>query len=330
MLALRSHRIILLMLALCLGPVASAQLDLPTLTNLPPLETCLDVLKLTPEQARENRPVHVRGTITSYVPASQLCFVQDETAGVYVQPSPWPRELQVGEVVEVEGVAAEGRFSPIIQFGTIKRTGERRPVPARRISVEELNTGRFDCQFVEVEGVLQRAEVNGNVVDLRIAVGGSSLTALIFSLENPPTNWVDSIVRVRGVAGTFYSGDQLSGFGVFLQDSSFFEVIRSAPEPFSQPLRTTTKLAWYSPEGMIDHRIRLQGTVTLTWPGKAFFLRDDAGVLRIAPANPARMPEKFSDGSPLAKDRGHERRDPTSDPYRATRRQHTQWPACYR
>jgi signal transduction histidine kinase len=280
---LRLLKKLLFLLALCLGPMVSGQPSTAVLTN------CLDVLNLSPERARENRPVRVRGTVTTYIPGSHLCFVQDESAGIYIQPSPWPKELNIGEVVEVTGVSAEGRFSPIIHMGVIRPTGEKRALLPRRVSIEELNTGRFDCQYVEVQGVLQKVAAD-NVIELEIAVGGSRCVVLIFSGNNAPTNAVDSLVRVRGVAGTRYAGDRLSGFGIFLQDTSYLEILKTGPPLFTQPVRSLGKLAWYSAEGSVDHRVRVQGTVSLSWPGESFFVQGEGGSLRVAPVNAKEMP----------------------------------------
>src|SRR5690606_7589769 len=118
-----------------------------------------------------------------------------------------------------------------------------------------------------------------------------SATALIFSLENAPTNTTDALVRVRGVAGTFYTGDQLTGFGLFLPDASFFNEVRPPPQPFSHDLRSIGKLTWYSPEGALDHRVRVRGVVTLAWLGESYFISDDAGSVRVTPENPSTVPK---------------------------------------
>src|SRR5690242_2645417 len=85
---------------------------------------CLQILKLTPEQVSLKKPAKVQGVITCYVPASSLCFVQDGTAGIYVQPAPWRRDLAFGAKVEVKGVTAAGLFSPIIDLAEIKPIGK--------------------------------------------------------------------------------------------------------------------------------------------------------------------------------------------------------------
>src|SRR3569623_301026 len=146
-----------------------------------PITNTLEVLKLSPAQAEENRPVHLKGAVTSYVPASQLCFVQDAEEGIYVLPAPWPKELAFGDVVEVDGVTASGRFSTIIQWAKIRAVGKRSNPVARRITIEELNTGTYDCQFVQLEGVVQSISLRPDVMVLRLQTGGSSVRALVYA-----------------------------------------------------------------------------------------------------------------------------------------------------
>lgn len=278
-------KLLLLSVAFCIEVTVWAQSERTTLTN------CLDVLKLTPAAANEQFPVRVRGVVTGYAPESQICFVQDDTAGIYVQPAPWPRELRFGEIVEVEGVTAQGRFSPIIHLAVIRRTGATREVQARRVTADEFNSGRFDCQYIELEAVVQNAIVLGNVVSLQLVAGGSPLSAMIFSLNSPPTNTTDARVKIRGVAGTFYTGEQLTGFGVFLEDPTFLEIVRPPPAPFSQPVRSLNNVHAFSPDGALDHRIQVRGAVTAVWPGDSFFIQDTTGAIRVSPSDAGKMPK---------------------------------------
>ncbi|HEX7861260.1 MAG TPA: ATP-binding protein [Verrucomicrobiae bacterium] len=284
MLLPRSLATVLLLATLCISRNVFAQSGAAVITN------ALEILRLAPAEARENRPVRLRAVVTCYIPESQLCFVQDESAGIYVQPAPWPKELPMGQVVEVQGRTAQGRFSPIVEMGTIRTTEEKRSITPRRISLEELNTGRFDCQFVEVEAVVQSAVAENNVVKLEVATGDSVMLALIFSLENAPTNTVDARVRLRGIAGTFYAADRLSGFGLFLPNATFLEVVRRVIDPFEQRPRAIANLAGYSPEGGMDHRTRVRGTVSFVWRKDFFFLQDESGSLLVDPRKNGAMP----------------------------------------
>lgn len=255
-----------------------------------PLTHCEEVLKLAPAEAKAAHAVKVKGAVTCYVPSAQLCFVQDESAGVYVFPAVWPRELAFGEIVEVEGVSGNGRFSPIIEGATLRRLGLSTNLAPRIIALEELSTGRYDSQLVQIQGVCQQLRVDKQVTRLQLAVGSSIARILVFGAELPSTNLVNAEIGVQGVAGTFYSGGQLSGFGVFVTQPQHIEIRTPAPEPFSAPLRSARNPAWFSPEGGLDHRIRLRGTVTVTWPGEAFFLRDESGGMRVRLADRGKEP----------------------------------------
>jgi signal transduction histidine kinase len=265
----------LLLGAFCV-PVVLCQGAQQTLTN------CAQILGLSAEAANQEHPALVRAVVTCYVPSSQLCFVQDATVGIYIYPSPWPKDLAPGTVVEVEGVTGAGRFSPILQRARITPTGQKATVEPKRIAIEQLNTGRFDCQWVELEGVVQGVELGNNVVVLNLASGGNSIEVLYFDLDPQATNWVDARVRFKGVAGTYYAGEQLKGFGLFVPGKTDMEVIGRSAEPFARPMRTAAKLAWYSPEGAMDHRVHLRGLVTVAWPGQPFFLQDQSGSIRIS------------------------------------------------
>src|SRR5882724_13057589 len=70
-----------------------------------PLLTSVDqVRRLTPDKAQLGYPVRIRGVITDDIPRPDF-FVQDETAGIYVEGSRSPRISHVfGDFVEVEGI----------------------------------------------------------------------------------------------------------------------------------------------------------------------------------------------------------------------------------
>ena len=74
-------------------------------TGAPPTLTHADqIRRLSPEQASLHYPVRIRGVITMGAPAPDF-FIQDATAGIYVEGSASPKYPHVlGQFVEVEGV----------------------------------------------------------------------------------------------------------------------------------------------------------------------------------------------------------------------------------
>lgn len=235
---------------------------------------------LSAANAEKNLPVRVKGVVTCYVPASGLLFVQDESGGIYAFAQPWPRELAHGDVVEVTGVSGAGLFSPVIMRAAVSKTGERREPAARRVSLEELNTGRFDSEFVEIECVARAVEQRGDHTWIEAATGAARATALVYTNEKLPI-LVDSRIRLRGVAGAFFKEQRPTGFALFVPETKFVEVLRpGSPDPFAAPLRSSGQPLRFSPDGANDHRVRLQGNVLLL-ADQTLFLRDGDGTIRV-------------------------------------------------
>src|SRR5438477_2078138 len=66
--------------------------------NLPTLTHAEEVRRLTPDEAAKGYPVRLRGVVTMDAPAPDF-FVQDKTAGIYVEGSASPQYPHVlGEV----------------------------------------------------------------------------------------------------------------------------------------------------------------------------------------------------------------------------------------
>lgn len=256
-----------------------------TVQGAQPLTTCQEVLALSPAEAGANRSVKLRGTLTLYVQGSGLCFIQDATAGVYVLPNVWPKNLTQGKIIELEGTSAKGRFSPIVQASVMHLTDQEGDVRVKAISIEELNSGQFDAQSVAIEGVVQSASFSEGFCTLSVWAGGSAARIMNFGMNLAPQELVDARIRIEGVGGSFYEGEQLRGFGLFLNSPSMGTVLSAAKPPFETPLRLAGAPAAYTFGRGLEHRIRLQGVVTVTAPGEGLYLQDSSGAMQIVPAS---------------------------------------------
>jgi len=97
-----------------LGVGARAQLASPV-KPLPTLTHVDQIRRLSPEQAALGYPVLIRGVITMDAPAPDF-FVQDATAGIYVEGSVSPKYPHLlSQFVEIEGVTGPGKFAPVIR-----------------------------------------------------------------------------------------------------------------------------------------------------------------------------------------------------------------------
>ncbi len=245
------------------------------------LTTAAAIRNLSPEQSGRKTPCKVQGTVTCSSAQGLLLFIQDATAGVYVySEGTYPPQ---GSKVEVIGFVDRGLFSPIIIAKEVRVLGTAALPPALPVAMEKLASGRFDSQWVEIEGVVVRQyEEWGNLV-LVVASGSSRTTVRILSYGPDSPNWVDARVQIQGVAGTAYNDRrQLTGFHLLTQTPKFIKVIEPAPaDPFSAELRSSRSLMAFSPTGQTDHRARLRGVVTWAWPEHGFYLRDGDGEVKV-------------------------------------------------
>jgi len=75
------------------------------------LETIREVRDLPSEKARLGYPIHVRGVVTYADKPQNDLFVQDSTAGIYVDYSQLAQQLHSGQYVEITGVSGTGDFA---------------------------------------------------------------------------------------------------------------------------------------------------------------------------------------------------------------------------
>jgi signal transduction histidine kinase len=242
-----------------------------------------DILRLPRATTARQIPVRLRGVVTLHDTAGQLLFVQDPSAGIYI----WGRagsDLNPGDDVEVEGTTAPGRFSPIVSLASARVMGRAALPQPRRVSLEEIDSGALDSQWVEVEAVVRGQSQEGDLPSLRLASATARLPALLYSNGQPlRTNLVDARIRLRGVAATRFGHDaQVLGFHLLVPGPEHLAVIEpGAADPFARPPASIESLRArrYPPD--TDRRIRVQGVVTLHRPGRMLVVQDGTGAVEV-------------------------------------------------
>jgi hypothetical protein len=87
----------------------------PTSPSARLLTRAEEIWRLKPEEAAMAYPVRILAVVTDDVPEPDF-FVQDKTAGIYAEESEASKLVhRVGDIVEIEGVTAPGKFAPVIQ-----------------------------------------------------------------------------------------------------------------------------------------------------------------------------------------------------------------------
>jgi signal transduction histidine kinase len=245
------------------------------------LSTAEEILRLKPAEARLAYPVRLRGVITCLWPDYfGNAILQDATRGVFVKlPDLMPRQgLQVGDFWQVEGRTAAGDFAPIVIVTNSTRLSEGRLPEPVRPTLDQLINGSLDSQYVEIEGIITKAE--GNVVTLLSHWGKMDVTVtgrMPLVLEQ----YENRLVRLRGcllaawddVSGRIRVGElRLASATVSTADSA-------TPDPFTAPTKSLSDLLKFDLQASAFQRVRVAGQI-VSRRGDEYFLRTPEGGFR--------------------------------------------------
>ena len=246
----------------------------------PPLLTEIRSIRaLSQDEGGRGYPVRIRGIVTHFDRArADGLILYDGEFGQWVEPPPagriaiW-RDLRTGDVIEIDGRTVRGGFAPNVQPEAVRRIGHG-PLPAaKRIPYAALLTGRHDCEWIQVVGVVQRAWLSSapdqNTLFADVAFEDGVVRAMFsdYSAEDLG-RFIDARVRLRGNVGAiFASTEQLRGVSLFAGRTRDIEIVEPAPDPFALPIRPIRHVYTYSSSGEVNRRIRVRGVVAAAVPG---------------------------------------------------------------
>jgi PAS domain S-box-containing protein len=279
-LRLRHPTLLLLFYLLCTASLRAGQpraqkSDLPLLTQVE------QIRNLSLDEANRGYRVRVRAVVTYYDlernPAETDLFIQDSTAGIWVDLGSAKPEVHPGQLVEVEGFSEAPDFAPQIAKPQIRVLGEA-PLPeAKQVTFNRMASTKEDSQWVEVGGIVHAARKQEDALFLDVAVDTERVIVKIpHFLGALPTFLVDAEVRVRGVCGTIFNQkNQMIGVILYSASLSQVHIVEQAlTDPFSVAIRPIASLLRFNPLGASRHLVRVKGTVTLQQPGRSLFIRD--------------------------------------------------------
>jgi len=264
------------------------------------LRTAAAVRGLTADQAQQQMPLHLRGVVTFFDDSLFSRFIQDDTAGIYLQfpPNVAPPTLIPGQVIEVTGVSSPGEYAPVVMVDRVLTVGQVSLPAAKVVTYEELASGNEDSQFVEITGIVRsvRALEDSQYHLIEIATGGGRL--LIYAKKLPvlqADELLDSTVRVRGVCSTkFNHKRQLFAIRLMVPRPEDLEIKTPAPaDPFDIAARPVSSLLQFAPQETYGHRVKVVGTVIYFVPGELLFLQD--GEQGVGVQTQARVPLQLGD-----------------------------------
>ena len=254
---------------------------------------------LPPSRAVLRYPVHLRAVLTFYDPYIDprrgVVFVCDRSGCVFVSVPRLPAlSILPGDLVEITGSTGPGDYASIVEATEIKTIGHPGlPAKARRVTMEDLASGVYDCDWIQVEGRVRSIHRETNIVSLVIAAKGGNFGAV--SLPEAGVDYdrlVDSFIELRAnTAPAFNQRRQMVAVHLFFPSMREVRVIEPAPpDPYRQPPASALDLFRFSPDASEVHRVHIQGTVTLDWPGRILCLQDQDSSLCMQATQSGRFP----------------------------------------
>jgi signal transduction histidine kinase len=245
----------------------AAPVPLPLLTDIK------EIRALSQTEAARGYPVRIRGVITHFDEMqSNTLFVFDGTSGQFIQPPDhgslvaWG-PIRTGDTVEITGHTVRGGFAPNVAPDNIRDLGsEGRPVPLH-VPYASLLTGRHDCEFVEVTGVVRRAWLSSGdshimFADMALEDGVVIRAAFWDHHTGDLERFIDARVRVRGNIGAIFGPtEQLVGVSLLAGRTSDVQVLERSTDPFGLGVQAIGHIFTYSYSAEANRRIRIRGVV---------------------------------------------------------------------
>lgn len=292
-----------------------------------PVTPISEIRALSAKDAGSARNVRVHGVVTYISPNGVAFFIQDETGGIVAvgpRERPIRNELKVGVWAEIQGFTAAGRTLPYITARKkeplrVIQSGEGVLPAPREATIAQLQQPEFQSIRVEVSGVVRavRTEPFGQaqLETLLITLADENRRLVValpaWRAPNPPTHLIGAHVRARGV----FNSTAIERHAQFtdrllISGMKDIQVEEPAKPPFNVAA-VTLETARYAADDQGDAvRTHVQGIVTVSLPGKGFFLEDQSGALFVAgtpvPTNGERVQSAgfpgMREGAPILED----------------------------
>lgn len=263
------------------------------------LTSVAEVRALSRAEAAKALPVRLRGVVIWQDADSRPAFfLHDGNFSIWIDRStaharglwqggdPAAADCAVGTWVEVEGVTDPGGYAPCVVPLRFSKLGSGAVPAARRVPVERLLSGSEDGQVVQLDGVVQDVSVPDEFGDSRIMLmvdGHTCRVAAEHGSELDSAALIDARVRMRGIVVPLPNlRSEVAGLRMNIMGREWLEVIEPPPpDPFSAPRVSIDRLLPFNPETLPFHRKVTSGVVTLSVPGKFFFIQEGERGVRV-------------------------------------------------
>lgn len=256
--------------------MASAVLTVLARAEPAELAKVAEIRSLSQADLFVRHPVRLDGVLLSDPPGG--LFLQDETGSIWLQGSDSLfKGMKRGDRVEVRGMAAAGHFAPMVEAEMLTRLGTAPIPPPTRVTFWDLDSGRYDGQWVEIEGIVRR--INASNPRVILASDGGRLP-LFFPNTPDAAVRVDSKIRVAGIALLQFTRTGQTIHPLLSLPSGVKPTV-VLPPPAEVPLRRIDRLMAFSDKLDHGHRVRIHGVVTHVQPGEAIWLEWEGHGIRV-------------------------------------------------
>ncbi len=293
-------------LLLLLGPPGAQTLEAQSDDAFPVLTTAAQIRALTPEEAAQQRPIHLRGC---FILSETYAFsIQDETDGIFIfSDAENLLSFKRGDLVEVIGVTNPGDYAPCVSATEIRLIGKTTPPSPIETRIAELYTGQMDAKWVEISGIVRSVELLPSTFRQPSHDGTHNLytklkladdqSQVIVELQEvlEPSEYLDAKVRLVGICFYLHNSNRQFVRPIVHTPIGMIPEVLSPPSHDSinsTPRPASSLFTFDHTGGNPGHRVHVRGTVIHQRLGKAIWIRDETQSLQVRSA----QQEKLSPG----------------------------------
>ena len=198
-----------------------------------------------------------------------------------------PRDLKLGQQVEVEGYLQKGKFAPDFVVQKLDVIGEPGLPEPESVTGSELLSGSYDCRFIKLSGIVRAvhpwSRLGRDHAIMHLNAKGTRILVLTPSEQlDRLSKLVDGVVQVKGIdAVAVNQAGQVLTSQMRVTNPEFIEVLESPRAELILPLTPLKSLLGHPVSGAPGHRIRTQGTVTHTQNQESFQIQDQGHGVRV-------------------------------------------------
>jgi len=302
--------------------------DIVSAPDFPPniiLTNVQSIRDLSPSEAAKKYPVRLVGVATHVDSGWHSFFLQDDSGALYVQG--WLDGLELGDKVSVSGITEPGGAARMVIGSDILKLGHDKLPSPYKIGLKDLMNERYECAFVELDGVVCSVDDDPARAILRLANPEGRFTAMVQGIGEGQSlrRLVNSHVQVRGVC-TLQMNNRNQIEGVQVRIAKFDNITTLLPSPSDVFSLVPTPIGAASSTDLILlglQQIRLRGRVTLVNSKQTFTLQDATGAILVHArnANSFQVGDALdvigfldSNGSSVSIEQADFRQDPNPEP----------------